>query len=163
MESSPLLEDILSTEGEDVLVRHESAEALGAIGSSSFLPVLEKFSNHDAPEIAETCRIAVDLIHYKMQYEQQHTVQHENATGDQSLQSSLSISPIPPPSIKSSIYASVDPAPPISENKSISEIRSCYLDQSLSLFERYRAMFSLRDLNSDESVSVLVEGKSSLH
>lgn len=32
------------------------------------------------------------------------------------------------------------------------------LNQDLSLFERYRAMFTLRDMNSDESALALVEG-----
>lgn len=138
-EISPILEEILATEGEDILVRHESAEALGAIGCPKFLPLLEQFSAHEAPEISETCQIAVDMIKYK----QKKAEAAKESSGNGS----------------SSIYASIDPAPPVAEQRTIEEHRETYLDKSLSLFERYRAMFSLRDLNSDEAVAVLVEGR----
>ena len=136
-EISPILEEILATEGEDILVRHESAEALGAIGCTKFLPLLEKFSTHEAPEVSETCQIAVDMIKYNQQ----------KASMDESKGSS-----------SGSIYASIDPAPAVAESKSLDEYLAIYMDKSLSLFERYRAMFSLRDMNSDESVEVLVKG-----
>lgn len=133
-ESSPILEEILATEGEDILVRHESAEALGAIGCPKYLPLLREYAVHEAPEIAETCQIAIDMIEYK-----QKTAEAE--------------------ATPSSIYSSIDPAPPVAEAKTLAEHRHTYLDQSLSLFERYRAMFSLRDMNNDEAVEVLVEGE----
>lgn len=37
---------------------------------------------------------------------------------------------------------------------SVEELRQKYLDKSLSLFERYRAMFALRDKANDRSVEV---------
>lgn len=43
-------------------------------------------------------------------------------------------------------------------NKSISDYKEILLNPSLSLFDRYRAMFTLRDMNSDESALALVEG-----
>lgn len=173
-EISPILEDILASEGEDILVRHESAEALGAIGCPRFLPLLEQFSAHEAPEISETCQIAVDMIRYKQQRIAEAEAKAEaalrlpdpptgtdqgegssnfNSNGSGSSSSS---------SCGSSIYASIDPAPPVTEQRSLQELRGAYLDKSLSLFDRYRAMFSLRDLNSDEAVAVLVEGKLNL-
>lgn len=131
-EVSQVLEDILATEDEDILVRHESAEALGAIGSEKYLSLLERYKEHNAPEISETCQIAIDLIKYK------------NSCCDSEK--------------KSSIYASIDPAPPVSEAKSLQEYRDIYLDKELPLFDRYRAMFSLRDINTDDSANALVEG-----
>lgn len=143
-ESSPILEEILATEGEDILVRHESAEALGAIGCVKFLPLLVQFSHHEAPEVSETCQIAVDMIKYKQKVAEEALTAVEGAsTGSKG----------------GSIYASVDPAPPVAQAQSLAEYRAMYLDQTLSLFDRYRAMFSLRDMNSDESVEVLVEGE----
>jgi len=47
------------------MVRHEAAEALGAIGSPSSLPILEKFSSDPLVEVAETCQIAVKLIQWR--------------------------------------------------------------------------------------------------
>ena len=40
----------------------------------------------------------------------------------------------------------------------VSELRTILLDTSLSLFERYRAMFALRDKADDESVIAIVDG-----
>lgn len=58
-------------------------------------------------------------------------------------------------------YCSVDPAPPAAR-KSVSELRTILLDESLQLFERYRAMFALRNLGSEEAVLALGDGRESL-
>lgn len=54
-------------------------------------------------------------------------------------------------------YSSVDPAPPATR-KSVSELRAILLNESLPLFERYRAMFALRNLGTEESVLALGDG-----
>lgn len=54
-------------------------------------------------------------------------------------------------------YCSVDPAPP-AVRKSVPELRSILLDESLPLFERYRAMFALRNLGNKEAVLALGDG-----
>ena len=51
-ESCPILAKILQAEDEDVFVRHESVESLGAIGLMEYLPLLEKYKDHRFPEIA---------------------------------------------------------------------------------------------------------------
>ena len=56
-------------------------------------------------------------------------------------------------------YMSVDPAPP-SEVKDTEMLKSELLDEELSLFQRYRAMFSLRNRGDEKSVLALAEGKS---
>lgn len=55
-------------------------------------------------------------------------------------------------------YCSVDPAPPAAR-KSVAEQRIILLDESLPLFERYRAMFALRNLGDEEAVLALGEGR----
>lgn len=55
-------------------------------------------------------------------------------------------------------YCSVDPAPP-AVKKSVPELRQALLNESLPLFERYRAMFALRNLGSEEAVLALAAGK----
>lgn len=55
-------------------------------------------------------------------------------------------------------YCSVDPAPP-APKKSVPELRAQLLDESLPLFERYRAMFALRNLGTEEAVLALGDGK----
>ena len=58
----PKLIEVLSDEQEHVMVRHEAAEALGAIGDYSVIPVLQKYLNHQLPEISESCEVAIDLL-----------------------------------------------------------------------------------------------------
>lgn len=124
------LTSVLSDEADDVLVRHEAAEALGAIGQLASIPTLSKYCDHPAREIRETCQIAVDLIKWR-------------ATGE---------------SVSKSSYLSVDPAPPLQEQTSVVTLRDDLIDTSKSLFLRYRVMFTLRDMNSDEAALALVAG-----
>ncbi len=60
----PHLIDRLADENEDVMVRHEAAEALGAIGERTALATLEKFVDDDAVVVAESCEVALDLLEY---------------------------------------------------------------------------------------------------
>lgn len=55
-------------------------------------------------------------------------------------------------------YLSVDPAPP-AEETDISKLRETLLDESRSLFDRYRAMFALRNLGGQAAVLALADGK----
>lgn len=107
-----------------------SAEALGAIGHPDVLPILEKYKNDPVIEVAETCQIALDRVNW---------VTKGNRVNDENP------------------YASVDPSPP-AETKDIEELTKIYLDENESLFNRYRAMFSLRNLGSKESVLALSKG-----
>lgn len=127
---APILVKILEDENDDVLVRHESAEAMGALNCEDELEILEKFSTHPVREISETCAIAVDLIKWRREKE----------------------------AVKKSGYLSVDPAPPLAQSFTVDNLRRELMDCSKSLFHRYRAMFSLRDMNSDQSALALLDG-----
>jgi deoxyhypusine monooxygenase len=54
-------------------------------------------------------------------------------------------------------YACVDPAPP-SQEIDVTVLKQMLQNESLNLFDRYRAMFSLRNLNTPESIQALCEG-----
>lgn len=69
----PRLIEVLSDETEHVMVRHEAAEAMGAIGDRSVISTLEKFRNHDQPEIAESCIVALDLMEWVQSSEFEET------------------------------------------------------------------------------------------
>jgi deoxyhypusine monooxygenase len=58
----PKLIEILSDSNEHVMVRHEAAEALGAIGDRRAKPVLQSFLHDVLPEVAESCEVALDLL-----------------------------------------------------------------------------------------------------
>lgn len=126
-----ILTDVLEDVTQEPMVRHEAAEALGAIGVPEVIPILEKYKNDPVVEVAETCSIASDRVKW---LQDGHRIKDENP------------------------YASVDPSPPIDSHKSLEELKSIYLDSKRSLFDRYRAMFSLRNERSKESVLALTEG-----
>ena len=60
----PHLIERLEDVEEDVMVRHEAAEALGAIGDRTALDVLERFVDDDEVVIAESCEVALDLLEW---------------------------------------------------------------------------------------------------
>lgn len=49
---------------EDVMVRHEAAEALGAIGNRTAMSTLEKFADDEEVVVAESCEVAIDLLNW---------------------------------------------------------------------------------------------------
>lgn len=125
-----VLTKVLEDTNQEPMVRHEAAEAMGAIGAAEIIPVLEKYKNDPVVEVAETCTIALDRVKW--------------------IQSGQNVNDNNP-------YASVDPSPP-AESKSVDELKKIYLDPEQSLFDRYRAMFSLRNLRTEESVLAITEG-----
>jgi len=134
-EACPVLEQILADLDDDVLVRHEAAEALGAIGNPTSKDVLFRFKDDPATEVRETVQLALDLISWRDS--QKHVPSSSGASGP------------------SSVFVSVDPAPAEDVECSTSELAITLQDQSVSLFKRYRAMFALRNLNTDESALAL--------
>ncbi|XP_030639988.1 deoxyhypusine hydroxylase isoform X1 [Chanos chanos] len=131
----PTLEKILMDTSQEPMVRHEAGEALGAIGNPKVLDLLKKYSEDPVIEVAETCQIAVRLLEWKI------------SGGDRNSGETTDNNP----------YLSVDPAPP-AQRRGVSELRTQLLDESLPLFERYRAMFALRNLGTKEAVLALGDG-----
>ena len=60
----PHLIERLEDKDEDVMVRHEAAEALGAIGDRTALGVLERFIDDEEIVVAESCEVALDLLEW---------------------------------------------------------------------------------------------------
>ncbi|CAK4463033.1 unnamed protein product [Aphanomyces euteiches] len=130
-DACPTLESIVADTEDDCMVRHEAAEALGAIGDSSSIDILERFAQDPAPEVAETCALALRLVKYK--------------NTDHAEEGEMDRNP----------YLSVDPAPAMDKTKSTQELKEILLDSSRSMFDRYRAMFSLRNRNTEEAALAL--------
>ncbi|XP_057518702.1 deoxyhypusine hydroxylase [Amaranthus tricolor] len=125
----PALEEILNDFSLHPIVRHEAAEALGAIGLEKNVPILQRSLVSDsAPEVRETCELALHRI---------EEMKNKNDKG-------------PSP------YLSVDPAAPASCS-SISELRDVLLDEGKGMYERYGALFALRNDGGDEAVSAIVD------
>jgi deoxyhypusine monooxygenase len=132
----PTLVRVLEDVGREAIVRHEAGEAIAAIGGLDAIDTLRKYCSDPVQEVADTCQIAVAKLEYET------TQQYKNEEGR------LSKNP----------YESVDPAPPLLEND-VQNLRCILLDESKTLFERYRAMFSLRNIGSEESIIAIADGK----
>ena len=131
------LEAILQAESDCVMVRHECAEALGAIGASRSLPVIRSVMerNEHVPEISETCQLALNVMEWRI------------SGGDPASMPAACACMLNP-------YSTIDPAPPHPSHadKAISELGDILLNDQVSMFERYRAMFSLRNRGGTDAV-----------
>lgn len=149
------LRGVLEDMQEDSMCRHEAAEALGALGDKGSLDLLRKLRD-DANEVdvvRETCDIAVDRIEWE------HGIQKDQEKLKKRFEDTLSISFVSLITDKPSDFTSIDPAPPLpqsSEKPSIADLEKTLLDTSLPLFQRYRAMFALRDLSSPPDLPTAV-------
>lgn len=130
----PYLIRVLKDKKQETMVRHEAGEALGAIGSPEVLNVLREYSSDPQIEVAETCQLALQRIQW---------------LNEKSSQESKNLSTNP--------YKSIDPAPP-SQTEDTETLKNILLDESRPLFERYRAMFSLRNKGDEDSVLALADG-----
>ncbi|KAJ2707032.1 deoxyhypusine hydroxylase [Coemansia spiralis] len=130
-----LIEAMADVDSHD-MVRHEAAESLGAISDPAVIPELEKYVNDPCQPLAETCVIALEKIRYDHSADAQR------------------LDPAP----KGSAYGSVDPAPATTATKSIPELQAMLCDEGVGLWKRYRAMFALRELGTEDAVLALAAG-----
>ncbi|XP_061540523.1 deoxyhypusine hydroxylase [Phycodurus eques] len=130
----PVLSAVLQDTRQEPMVRHEAGEALGAIGDPSVLDLLKAYSQDPVVEVAETCQLAMRRLEWLQK------------GGDRQ-----------PRDADRNPYNSVDPAPPAARG-SAAELRALLLDESLPLFERYGAMFALRNLGGREAALALGDG-----
>ncbi|KAH8696103.1 HEAT repeat protein [Talaromyces proteolyticus] len=133
----PYLTHVLEDRHEDAMCRHEAAEALGALGYAESLEILKALRDDqsEVDVVRETCDIAVERILWEASRESKQE------------------------KLKPSDFASIDPAPPLPQSTkeiSIPELESILLNIELPLFQRYRAMFALRDLASPPDLPTAV-------
>lgn len=131
----PILSAILEDKMQEPIVRHEAGEALGAIGDPSAIPVIKKYCSDNTQEVAETCQLALGRIEW---------LQSQNPADNDEV-------------LPANPYASVDPTPP-SKLTDIVTLKQRLLNEELSLFERYRAMFTLRNMGGEPAAVALAEG-----
>lgn len=146
------------------LLMVQAAEALGAIGLESNVPILEHSLAHDpAQEVRETCELALSRIkQLKAAYDSSSMTER-------------------------SPFMSVDPAPPASSCSSIGHLRFiqllssrwasfhfysfvCWLtmllfffyrevllDEERGMYDRYAALFALRNHGGDEAIKAIID------
>lgn len=134
----PFLKDTLANHSLDPITRHEAGEALAALSTEQALPVLQQFLEDESVEVRDTCQISVDRILWRQQ--------HPDLTATEK---------------SASNFHSVDPAPghmPGLKDAPPQQLGDLLCDASRSLFDRYTAMFSLRNQNTEEAVLQLCRG-----
>lgn len=137
--AKPTLEAVLRDTTDAPIVRHECAEALGALGDPESLDLLREFASDSVREVSETCEIALARIRW---------ANSDGVTAEAEAAAATDKNP----------YDSVDPAPAVGgAPKSVPELRTQLLDASLPLFDRYRALFSLRNLGSEDAVLAIAD------
>lgn len=121
------LAKLLADGTEHCMVRHEAAEGLGAIGSADCLQIVRNFCADACLEVAQTCQLAVQRIDY---------FQNENQETNQQ-------------------FPTIDPAPPADACICTTELQQRLTDEAAPIFERYRALFALRNKGGSEAVVAL--------
>jgi len=132
----PALLETLRDAADDAIVRHEAAEALGAIADAATLADLDAFARDASREVAETCTIAAARVRW---------VLGGGAAAREA----------------ANPFDSVDPAPSAEKAAAKGDVPALaarLLDAALPLFERYSAMFSLRNAGSRAAVAALCAG-----
>ncbi|VDK66624.1 unnamed protein product [Onchocerca ochengi] len=137
----PILEAVLQDENQEIIVRHEAGEALGAIGSCSSATILEKYINDEAQAIAETCRLALQRIMWLQESKSDRKEDKKES----------------PYNSVDSITQFADPTPASAETN-IDKLSLILTDATKPLWERYQALFSLRNIGTDESIKTLAKG-----
>ncbi|UZJ53831.1 hypothetical protein CBS101457_003151 [Exobasidium rhododendri] len=154
------LEGVLKTESEHPMVRHEAAEALGAISSTKSLPILRHYLNDSNVSVRETCELALQKIEYdhaassSSSSSTSHLNKKEESEGSALARAKVAakqqLDHVEDDQLDSA-FLPIDPAPAHShQTQTLLSSIPLYQAQltagdSLPLFDRYRAMFSLRN------------------
>ncbi|KAK7469350.1 deoxyhypusine hydroxylase, variant 2 [Stygiomarasmius scandens] len=125
---------------------------MGAISSQESLPILQKYLSDSERSVRETCEIAIARIEWDNSEEgKKHA---ETLNDDSFIPTYTSIDPAP---ATSGLLSGV-PKPNDVTQENIDQLQSQLLDTERPLFERYRAMFALRNIGTPAAVDALATG-----
>ena len=143
----PLLQKIVANTELAVIIRHEAAEAVACMGGEESAQLLERFCEDQQVEVAETCQLAVKRIRWNQQQQQK-----KNNNDDDDEHNNLLL--------VNRVFDCVDPTPSGFDDgeRNLKELEAILLNADEDLFAKYRAMFALRDLQTDEATLVLAKG-----
>ena len=159
------LKAMLRDESEHSMVRHEAAEALGAIASDACLEALETASEDASQVVRETATLALQRLRYAqaMRRDAQAkapaaaaaaaaarpdvlgSAKEQLSTGAHGTHSRVDEPDSP--------YISVDPVPAAPSDVPTRALRMTLADESASLWDRYGAMFALRNRDDPSEVA----------
>ena len=158
------LKAMLRDESEHSMVRHEAAEALGAIASDACLEALETASEDASQVVRETATLALQRLRYAQAKRRDAQAKAPAAAAAAaarpdvlgSAKEQLSAgahgthSRVDEPD---SPYISVDPVPAAPSDVPTRALRVTLADESASLWDRYGAMFALRNRDDPSEVA----------
>lgn len=178
LDAVPFLEGLLMDPTEDPVTRHEAAEALGAIEAPESLSVLERHAvEATSVHVRETCALALAQLNYEIS---KGTCGCDRRPQEALRLEALAAAPTAETGLGTEMEAEacplVRPAEPLPAVKYVSPVRTSAADaaplptlrtrlhdHSLPLFDRYRALFALRDAvpaEGEAAVSVLCDALS---
>lgn len=134
-------ERILS-EDHTKIVLHEAVEALGNVSEESTMQLLERFADEQDSILYETVYLTKRLIEWKLATESGKT-------------ECINLAKLR--------YTTNDPAPPYNFKREpkyadLTLLQQILLDhEKYDLFERYRALFTLREINTEEAVVAMCQ------
>lgn len=155
---------------------------MGAIGTPECFDLLRDFQNDPCLEVAQTCQLALQRIQYYADANKHPTENGLGAEADAGIDSCVQVSTSEPlsrasesvlegqppcskacapsaaglenggPGDSGSPYLSVDPAPAAPVSTPTPELRGLLLDEDAPIFQRYTALFALRNKGGREEV-----------
>mmetsp|Transcript_16778 Transcript_16778/g.54868 ORF Transcript_16778/g.54868 Transcript_16778/m.54868 type:complete len:339 (+) Transcript_16778:42-1058(+) len=152
---------LLADATEHPMVRHEAAEALGAIGGDACLAALRLHVADEAQEVRETCQLALQRVERKACAAEATDAGEAGSAGSRKEQFAAGVTAAvadggaAPADEGASPYLSVDPVPAAPSSTPAEALRAAVLDESADMFERYAAMFALRNRGGGEAAPVL--------
>ena len=160
------LKAMLRDESEHSMVRHEAAEALGAIASDACLEALETASEDASQVVRETATLALQRLRYAQAMRRDAQAGAGGGAGGGaaaarpdvlgSAKEQLSAGAHgthPRVDEPDSPYISVDPVPAAPSDVPTRALRMTLADESASLWDRYGAMFALRNRDDPSEVA----------
>ncbi|WIA16907.1 hypothetical protein OEZ85_013834 [Tetradesmus obliquus] len=145
-----ILKQLVADSQQHAMVRHEAAEALGAIADPDCLQLLQRHAADSCQEVAETCQLALGRLAYLEQKKAAPPAAAPAADGAAAAAAAGEAE-------EQSPYYSVDPTPALPSSTPVEQLRALLLDPKAPMFERYRALFALRNKGGEEAVAVLGE------
>lgn len=108
---------------------------MGAIGTKECANIVIDYLSDPAEVVRDSVKLALSRIAYVLQCKSKINKSHR-------------------------LFFSVDPAFPLAYNNgiSINKLEAVLLNSELDIYERYEAMFALRDVGSPEAIAALGKG-----
>jgi deoxyhypusine monooxygenase len=169
------LKEVLVDEGEHSMVRHEAAEALGAIASDACLEALRRASEGECQVVRETAVLALQRLQHAQaaaaraaenkKHDDDDTATAANSSHSVALGGSAKEKLSAPATTGAaaaaaldcdSPYLSVDPVPAASSSIPTDTLRATLLDESAEMWDRYGAMFALRNRGPGPEVAAVL-------